>query len=119
MYYMTVSAHFSAAHSLRDYDGPCKELHGHNYKLKVKLKGAKLDELGMLIDYKVVKETLNEVLSVLDHGYLNNIAPFDFINPTSENIAKYLHDELKNQIPLVYEVVVFESDGQGVAYSEE
>ena len=119
MYYMTVSAHFSAAHSLRDYDGPCKNLHGHNYKLEVKLKGAELDDLGMLIDYKIVKETLSKVLSVLDHGYLNDIAPFDFVNPTSENIAKYLYTELKKEIPLVYEVVVFESDGQGVSYCED
>jgi len=118
MYKMKVSAHFSAAHSLREYDGPCKNLHGHNYKLEVKLKGTELNELGMLVDYKIVKETISNVLSVLDHGFLNDIPPFDKTNPTSENIAKYLYTKLKQELDMVYAVTVIESDGQGVSYSE-
>ena len=118
MYKMKVSAHFSAAHSLREYDGPCKNLHGHNYKLEVKLKGTELNELGMLVDYKVVKDIVSKVLSVLDHEYLNDIPPFDTVNPTSENIAKYLYTELKKNLEMVYCVTVFESDGQGVSYIE-
>jgi len=118
MYKMKVKAHFSAAHSLRDYEGPCKKLHGHNYKLEVKLKGNELDDLGMLVDYKIVKETVAEVLEPFDHEYLNDIPPFDVLNPTSENIARYLYIELKKRNTLVCEVTVFESDGQGVSYSE-
>ncbi|HEX2949791.1 MAG TPA: 6-carboxytetrahydropterin synthase QueD [Armatimonadota bacterium] len=128
MFRMTVEGQFSAAHAIRNYPGPCCQLHGHNYRVVVHLEGTELDQLGMLIDYTDVKGALTTVLAPLDHAYLNDLPDFSTINPTSEQIACLLYhrlkdtllntDDLRRRIRLS-EVIVFESERQGVGYSEE
>lgn len=125
---MTVEAQFSAAHAICDYPGPCRHLHGHNYRVVVHLAGRELDSLGMLIDYTDVKRALAEVLAPMDHAYLNDLPHFAGMNPTSENIAHVVYDllkaallttdDLRRRIVLT-EVIVYESERQGVGYSEE
>lgn len=93
-----VEAVFSSAHNLRGYKGKCEELHGHNWKIEVVVSRDKLDETGMVLDFKYLKTKLNKMLEKLDHKYLNNVSYFKKINPTSENIAKYIYDSLKSQV---------------------
>ena len=95
MFEIKVIGDFSSAHNLRGYLGRCEELHVHNWKVEVVLFGKRLDKTGMLIDFKKVKATINEILDRLDHKYLNDISYFRKVNPTSENIAKYIYDNLK------------------------
>ena len=128
MFRMLVEGQFSAAHSIREYPGPCCRLHGHNYRVTVHLRGEELDALGMLIDYTVVKRALAEVLAPLDHTHLNDLPAFTEQNPTSEAIARYLYtnlqrvllvsDDLRRRV-CISEVTVYESDRQGVGYGEE
>lgn len=127
MFRMTVEDHFSAAHSLREYPGPCCRLHGHNYRVLVRLEGDELDTLGMLIDYTDVKRALAAVLHRYDHVHLNEMPEFQQNNPTSEVLAMTIYqqltaallttDDLKRRIRLT-EVVIYESDNQGVGYGE-
>ena len=122
MYRVVIHTHFSSAHCLREYNGPCEALHGHNWKVAVAVESQKLDRLGMVIDFKILKDEVNQLIQRLDHTYLNDIAPFDTLNPTSENIACYLFQELKAQIndenKRVSEVRVWESEGSLAIYSE-
>ena len=85
---------FAAAHSLRGYDGPCQRLHGHNWKIEVEVQAETLDSVGMTMDFKVLKKYTKEVIDRLDHYNLNDIPPFDVINPTAENLTKYFYDEI-------------------------
>ena len=85
MYRVVVQTFFSSAHCLREYEGPCEALHGHNWKVTVAVEAEKLDRLGMVIDFKVLKREVNRIIQRLDHTYLNEIAPFDTVNPSSEN----------------------------------
>lgn len=127
MFRMTVEGQFSAAHQIRGHTGPCCQLHGHNYRVVVNLDGDELDNLGMLIDYSDVKRALAKVLDPLDHAYLNDIAPFTTINPTSEELARFIFhalreallttEELRRRVSL-REVVVFENEKQGVGYGD-
>ena len=128
MFRMTVESQFSAAHAIREYPGPCCQLHGHNYRVVIHLSGAELDRLGMLIDYAEVKRVLAEVLAPYDHAYLNDLPAFTTMNPTSEEIARLLYrqmrdallttDDLRRRVTLS-EVIVYESERQGVGYGEE
>jgi 6-pyruvoyltetrahydropterin/6-carboxytetrahydropterin synthase len=127
MFRMTVEGHFSAAHSLRDYPGPCCQLHGHNYLVQVRLEGEELDAMGMLIDYTEVKAALGDVLAPLDHAFLNDLPDFTAVNPTSEALARLLYTNLKarlftredlRQRVRLAEVIVFETERQGVGYGE-
>ncbi|MFH0812565.1 MAG: 6-carboxytetrahydropterin synthase QueD [Pseudomonadota bacterium] len=122
MYKVVVHTHFSSAHNLREYQGVCEELHGHNWKVAVQVAAGELDRLGLVIDFKVLKKEVKAVIQRLDHKYLNNIPPFDTLNPSSENIAHYIFQELKktinNQKIRVIEVTVWESDSSAATYSE-
>ncbi len=93
MYEVTVEADFAAAHSLRGYQGKCEALHGHNYRVQMVLAGAELDHIGLLQDFTVLKKSLRAVANHLDHKHLNELPPFDKINPSAENIARYIYDE--------------------------
>jgi 6-pyruvoyltetrahydropterin/6-carboxytetrahydropterin synthase len=124
---MTVEGQFSAAHEIREHTGPCCKLHGHNYRIIVQLAGDELDELGMLIDYGDVKRALAQVLQALDHSYLNEIDPFTILNPTSEEIARLIFTRLRDALLItedlrrrvrLKEVVVYETEKQGVGYGE-
>lgn len=123
MFELTTLAEFEAAHSLRNYPGKCHRLHGHNWKVEVTVQGNKLDELGILIDFKLLRQKVNDILNQLDHFYLNEIEPFKDCNPSAENIAKYLYHELTRDLQVkdivVYQVKVWESPKSAVAYREE
>ncbi len=94
-YTLKTVSEFAAAHTLRNYDGPCSRMHGHNWKVEVELTGSELDEAGMIIDFRQIKRATREIAERLDHRYLNDIAPFDERNPTAENIARYFFEELQ------------------------
>jgi len=94
MFELTVRDEFAAAHCLRNYPGACERPHGHNWKVEVVVRGEKLNEIGVLIDFKDLKKHLKEVLSELDHRDLNNHPAFQSQNPSSENIARYIFENL-------------------------
>jgi 6-pyruvoyltetrahydropterin/6-carboxytetrahydropterin synthase len=123
MYELMVHTHFASAHSLRGYHGNCEELHGHNWKVGVQIAAETLNHLGMVIDFKVLKNKLNEIIKNLDHKHLNDIPPFDTLNPSSENIAFYIFQELKKSLTregvIVTKVTVWESDDSSAGYSEK
>jgi 6-pyruvoyltetrahydropterin/6-carboxytetrahydropterin synthase len=97
-YEITVEDFFSAAHQLRDYEGDCERLHGHNWKVEVSLTSQKLNKYGMVIDFKELKRLIKDILGELDHRYLNDLPCFKKNNPTTENIAKLIHRELQQKI---------------------
>jgi 6-pyruvoyltetrahydropterin/6-carboxytetrahydropterin synthase len=118
MYQIRVYSKFSAAHNLRNYNGKCENLHGHTWKVEVCLQDQKLNEDGFLCDFKVIKKNLNEVLDTFDHSYINEVKPFDKTNPTAENLAFYIFNQMKDNFPNLKEVVVWESEDARAIYSE-
>jgi 6-pyruvoyltetrahydropterin/6-carboxytetrahydropterin synthase len=98
VYELTIKASFSAAHSLRDYEGPCSRLHGHNWAIEVAVSGEALQPNGILVDFAEVKKAASEILSRLDHTNLNETPPFDKINPTSENLARWLYQQMGQRV---------------------
>jgi len=123
MFENTIIKTFSGAHRLRNYRGKCERLHGHNWKVKVTIRGNKLEEkTEILMDFTKLKKILNEILSKLDHKYLNEIHPFKKINPSSENIAIYIYEQLKNKIKnkscKVFKVDVWENETNCASYFE-
>jgi 6-pyruvoyltetrahydropterin/6-carboxytetrahydropterin synthase len=123
MYEVSKQASFSGAHSLREYKGKCESVHGHNWKIKAFVAAQQLDNLGMVVDFTVLGARLNEILERLDHKDINAVPPFDTINPSSENIAKYIYDELSGMINdgrvKVSRVMVWETDPSCAIYSED
>jgi len=118
---LVVETDFSAAHNLREYKGQCEKLHGHNWKVQVVLKAEKLDKLGMVMDFREVKRVIGEIMNKFDHTYLNELADFKVLNPTTENLSKILYDELKNTLPpgvKVSRVTTWESERCGAIYFE-
>ncbi len=118
MYSIKIEGNFSSAHNLRGYRGKCEELHGHNWKIEVVVSKNTLDKAGMVLDFKHLKRKLNLVLEKLDHKYLNNIAYFKRVNPTSENIAKYIYDNLKRPVAGISSVAVWENTASSATYEE-
>ena len=118
MYKIKVEGHFSSAHNLRGYKGKCESLHGHNWKVEAAVTSAELDGCGMVMDFKVLKQELEEQLSELDHKYLNELPYFSEVNPTSENIARYLYLTLKKKMPGLSSVRVWESENSSATYYE-
>jgi 6-pyruvoyltetrahydropterin/6-carboxytetrahydropterin synthase len=122
-YTLKILADFASAHTLRDYPGACSRMHGHNWKLEVEVKATALNEVGMGMDFKTIKTATRELAATLDHRYLNDIAPFDTINPTAENIAQYFYQNLSNTINIdtakVCAVTVWETDRACIRYTEE
>ena len=120
MYSLKVQGVFSSAHNLRGYKGKCEDLHGHNWLVEIVIKSAQLDDIGMVLDFKYLKKKLNACLEQMDHKYLNRIPYFSAaggkVNPTSENIAKYIYKKLKPQIPLLNCVTVWENSTSSANY---
>src|SRR6202158_5896589 len=98
MFQVSVEETFSAGHALRGYKGMCENPHGHNYRVRVTLEGQQLDSIGLLYDFTHVKRALREVSGALDHQFLNDLAPFDAINPSAENLAKFFHEQTSQQL---------------------
>ncbi len=85
---------------VRGYDGACARPHGHNWKVTVEAQTRALDQLGMGVDFYVLQKTTEDVIAQFDHRDLNSTPPFDkTLNPTSENIARTIYDELKKRLP--------------------
>jgi len=122
-YTLKVVTDFASAHTLRDYPGDCSRMHGHNWKLEVEMSATELDDAGMGVDFKVIKQAAKKVAGELDHRYINEIKPFDHINPTAENIAAYLYkglsDELNNDRIRVSTITLWETERACVRYTEE
>ncbi|MCX7965177.1 MAG: 6-carboxytetrahydropterin synthase QueD [Syntrophorhabdaceae bacterium] len=122
MFNLYITDTFSAAHRIEEYHGKCEELHGHNFKVEVLVQGDKLGPGGMLVDFKVLKTLLKNILNSLDHKYLNEIDFFKERACSSENIALYIYEEFKNFIKdydiTLYEVRVWESDTAYASYKE-
>jgi len=118
MFSLKVEGSFSSAHNLRGYKGKCEDLHGHNWRVEMAVKSPDLDNLGMVLDFKYLKKELNAILEELDHKYLNKLIFFKRINPTSENIAKYIYNKLKGRIPLLNSVTVWENSTSCATYEE-
>jgi len=121
-YTLRVPTEFAAAHRLHGYPGDCSRLHGHNWKVEIEVTGEKLDDVGMVVDFKVIKRVAKEVADQLDHGYLNEIPPFDEINPTAEHLARYFYREIGERLnddsAQVTAVTLWETDRACVRYSE-
>jgi 6-pyruvoyltetrahydropterin/6-carboxytetrahydropterin synthase len=98
MFEITVEESFAAGHALRGYRGKCEKVHGHNYKVEVTLEGEQLDETGLLVDFVELKRWLRNVIERLDHRMLNEIPPFDRVNPTAENMARYFYEEISRAL---------------------
>jgi 6-pyruvoyltetrahydropterin/6-carboxytetrahydropterin synthase len=121
MYEIVVEKHFDAAHYLREYKGKCENMHGHRYTVRVHVSAKKLNEIGLAYDFTDLKRHLKNILERYDHTCLNEVAPFDKINPSSENIASTIYNELKTQLsadPAVTLTAVeaWETPEQGVVY---
>jgi 6-pyruvoyltetrahydropterin/6-carboxytetrahydropterin synthase len=118
-----VETHFSAAHSLRGYAGDCARVHGHNWIVAVFIKCKELNEIGIGIDFREIKQVVKDLLNNFDHCYLNDLKPFHDLNPTSENIAKYVYktlgDKINSNAVSVSKVKVSESPNSGAFYWEE
>ena len=98
MFEVTVEAGFSSGHYLRNYRGKCENPHGHNYKVLVTLIGKELDEAGLLLDFKLLKQVMRPVVDRLDHQMINELEPFTTINPSAENLAQYFFQETEKQL---------------------
>ena len=124
MFELTIIEEFEAAHRLPDYEGKCCRLHGHNWRVEVSVCGETLNELGMLVDFHDLKDAAKGVLNELDHHYLNELEAFSQLNPTAENLARYVYEKLE-QLPLLRQgdvfltqVKVWESLHSAVAYTK-
>jgi 6-pyruvoyltetrahydropterin/6-carboxytetrahydropterin synthase len=94
MFEVTIEATFAAGHALRNYHGKCENVHGHNYRCQVTLEGAELDEVGLLVDFVELKRVVHGVVDRLDHQWLNEFPPFDVLNPSAENMARYIYQQV-------------------------
>ena len=123
MFELTVETYFSAAHQLRGYKGRCEKLHGHNYKVQVRVIAERLDEIGIVVDFCEIKKLMDEIITPLDHSFLNEIFPFTEKNPSSENIAKWIYDSLREKIDddnvHLSAVTVWESETTSATYYED
>lgn len=125
MYEVTVEAEFSAGHYLRNYRGKCENPHGHNYKVRITLRGRELDQAGLLLDFKQLKHVMRPVIDRLDHQMINDIAPFTERNPSAENLAHYFFDETNLQLRQmtdgrvsVKDCTIYETDSTTATYYE-
>ncbi len=123
MYELSIETGFASAHQLRGYKGKCEKLHGHNWKVQISVTAERLNEIDLAIDFHELKKIANEVISPLDHAFLNDIFPFTEKNPSSENVAKWIYESMKKKINddniRVSAVTVWESDTASASYYED
>jgi 6-pyruvoyltetrahydropterin/6-carboxytetrahydropterin synthase len=125
MFEVTVQAGFSSGHYLRNYHGKCENPHGHNYRVFVTLVGSELDEAGMLLDFKLLKQVLRPTVEYLDHQMINDLEPFTTLNPSAENLARYFFEQTASQLldmaqgrVRVKDCTVYETDTSFARYYE-
>ncbi len=118
MFEICVEHTFAAGHALRNYHGKCENVHGHNYRVQVGLAGPELDENGLLFDFSELKSRLRATSEYLDHQFINELKPFDEINPSAENIAKFFYEELRKEVTAasISFVRVWETDTSYAVY---
>jgi len=122
MFEVAVEQSFASAHALRNYKGRCENVHGHNWKVRVVIEGDQLDATGMLVDFLDVKSYMGEILDRIDHQFLNEIPPFDVVNPSAENIAEYFYQQMTGRlaetpVPVrIREVKIWETEIQSATY---
>jgi 6-pyruvoyltetrahydropterin/6-carboxytetrahydropterin synthase len=122
MFEVAVEQSFASAHALRNYKGRCENVHGHNWKVRLVIEGEKLDATGMLVDFLDVKSLMGEILDRIDHQFLNEIPPFDVVNPSAENIAEYFYQQMTGRlaetpVPVrIREVRIWETEVQSATY---
>jgi 6-pyruvoyltetrahydropterin/6-carboxytetrahydropterin synthase len=123
MYEIVVEKHFDAAHFLRGYKGKCENIHGHRYTIRARLRTARLNEIGLAYDFTDIKRHLGEIIDRFDHTSLNEIPPFDKINPSAENLAQTICNELKIRLtsePVsISAVEAWETPQQGIVYTPD
>jgi len=117
---VSIDYSFSAGHALRHYKGKCENVHGHNYKVRVSMQGEELDSIGLLVDFVDLRRAVKTIAERLDHRFLNDLAPFDQLNPSAENIARYFCDELEPEVKRnnarLQSVTVWETDTSFATY---
>ena len=122
MFDLTIESQFSSAHQLRGYKGKCEEMHGHNWRVQVTISSNKLNDIGIVIDFHDLKAITGEVISSLDHAFLNEVFPFTEINPSSENIARWIYETVKKKLPdgncTMSSVTVWENETSSATYYE-
>jgi 6-pyruvoyltetrahydropterin/6-carboxytetrahydropterin synthase len=122
MFEISVDETFAAGHALRGYKGKCENIHGHNYRVRVTLSGQQLDSVGMLYDFVHLKKVIQEIIRSLDHRFLNDFSPFDVVNPSAENIARYIYEETAKQLREapngtgITSITVWETDTTAATY---
>ncbi|MBU0944515.1 MAG: 6-carboxytetrahydropterin synthase QueD [Proteobacteria bacterium] len=120
MYDIFINTHFAGAHHLRDYPGDCEKPHGHNWKIRVTVRAMEVDELGMGIDFKILKKKVNAIVDELDHQDLNELPAFQDVNPSSEHIAAFLFAKLQPELLhdrySLYSVEVWETENSGLIF---
>ena len=122
MFQVSVDETFSAGHALRGYKGKCENPHGHNYKVRIILEGPGLDSIGLLFDFTHLKRVIRDIIDGVDHKFLNDQAPFDVINPSAENLAKFFYDETSRQMTVMPQgvriaaVTIWETDTTSATY---
>lgn len=122
MFQVSVDETFSSGHALRGYKGKCENVHGHNYKVRVTLEGPQLDSIGLLYDFTHLKRVIRDIVGGVDHKFLNDQAPFDVVNPSAENLAKYFYDETTrkmNAMPdgaRITRITIWETDTTSATY---
>jgi 6-pyruvoyltetrahydropterin/6-carboxytetrahydropterin synthase len=125
MFEVSVEDSFAAGHALRGYRGKCENPHGHNYKVRITLAGDELDSIGLLYDFKDLKQAMNQIIDRLDHQFLNDIEPFRALNPSAENMARYFYREAASHLEQatggrvkVKQVKIWETDTTTATYFE-
>jgi 6-pyruvoyltetrahydropterin/6-carboxytetrahydropterin synthase len=120
MFEISVEYTFAAGHALRGYKGKCENVHGHNYKVQVMVGGDQLDSTGLLLDFVELRATIKGLVERLDHRFLNDLEPFDKLNPSAENLAKYFYDELAPKVrergQQIQAVKIWETDTTSATY---
>jgi len=122
MFEVSVDETFAAGHALRGYKGKCENVHGHNYKVRIVLEGSQLDSIGLLFDFTHLKRVIREIVAGVDHIFLTDRAPFDVINPSAENLAKFFYDETRRLMSAMPEgariarVTIWETDTTSATY---
>jgi 6-pyruvoyltetrahydropterin/6-carboxytetrahydropterin synthase len=120
MFEISVEETFAAGHALRHYRGKCENVHGHNYRVQVTVEGEELNSIGLLVDFGDIKKLIRAIVGRLDHQFLNDIPPFDAVNPSAENMARYFYDEITSGLrgpgPRIREVKIWETDITSATY---
>ena len=122
MYEIVVEHTFAAAHALRNYNGKCENVHGHNYRVRLTIEGPQLDAIGLLVDFTQLKRIMREIMGRLDHQFINDLEPFQTVNPSAENMAKYFFEETVKELQdlppgaRLTEAAVWETDTSRATY---